>query len=160
MKKLPIFCMSALFILAQDPTAESIQAIPKPPEIGQFFCLLDGKLISHLEETTSITTYGDLIKIKGAKSKVMLDHAPNLSFVVHLPDKSISSYSLRTPKEVKNRRTMIGGRKNKNVTFSAVEYADGYFELTPKVTLAPGQYAFLVGQYAHDIAYFHSFEVN
>jgi hypothetical protein len=159
------FSLLTLCVLAQDQGKENAQAIAKPKEIGQFFSLLkDGKLIPLQEETkvsASATFTGDIsIKIKEAESKVKLDSADNVTFVVHLSDKSISHYSLYSLKKEKDKRTMRVSNAAQRVLFSAIEYADGYFQLTPKTSLAPGEYVFFSQEVANSVDHFYSFEVK
>ena len=159
------FSLLTLCVLGQDQQRETLQAaIPRPPEIGQFFSLKDGKLIPLQEETkvsASYTfAYDVSIKIKEAESKVRLDSADKLTFVVHLPDKFISHYFMYTLKKEKDKRTMKLGDTAKRVLFSAVEYADGYFQLTPKTSLSLGQYVVFYSGSANSVDHFFSFEVK
>src|SRR5262245_7974014 len=92
------FLLLTLCVLAQDQQKENPKDMPRPQEIGQFFSLKDGKL-TPLQEETKVSAsytfaYDVSIKIKEAESKVKLDSADKLTFVVRLPDKSISHYFL------------------------------------------------------------------
>jgi hypothetical protein len=44
--------------------------------------------------------------------------------------------------------------------FSTVEYADGYFQLMPRATLASGQYVFFSMKVANVVEHFYSFAVK
>lgn len=159
------FSLLALCVIAQEQQKENLQqATPKPQEIGQFFSLKDGKLIPLQEETkvsASYTfTYDVSVKIKEAESKVKLDSDDKLTFVVHLTDKSISHYSLFSLKKEKDKRTMRLGDTAKIIPFSTIEYADGYFQLTPKTSLSLGQYVFFYHEAANSLDHFYSFEVK
>ena len=86
----------------------------------------------------------------------MLFRSP--TFVVHLADKSIASYSLVSLKKENDKRTVQLGEGT--VPFSTIEYADGYFQLIPKSTLAPGQYLFFYMPNVNFVDHLYSFEVK
>lgn len=159
LKTVVVFCVLISCVFGQDQ-----KDIPKPPELGQFFCQGGGKLIPLQEETrvsASYTFANDVsIKIKEAQSKVILDSAATLPFLVHLPDKSISSYSLYSLTQGKSDRTMRLGETKRKVSLAVIEYADGYFQLTPKTPLVAGQYVFFYGPTPQSLDHFYSFSVK
>ena len=158
------FSLLTVCAFAQDQPKETSQPLPKPPEIGQFFSVKDGKLTPLNEEkrvSASRTFVGDIsIKIKGAESPTRLDSRDKLTFVVHLPDKAIRHYSLHLLKQENSQRTMRESKAEQMISFSVIEYADGYFELTPKSPLSPGQYVFFFQQDASQVDNFFSFMVK
>jgi hypothetical protein len=154
----------AMCAIAQNQPKENSPAIPKPEEIGQFFALRDG-VLTPLQEEKNISSYDSfpaghkILKIKMASSSTVLDSTGKFAFVVHLPDKSILYYSLRLLKQEKDQRTFRPADGTNEVSFSTSEYADGYYLLTPKSTLSPGQYVFFLEQ--NMVAdFFYSFAVK
>jgi hypothetical protein len=163
MKTLIALYAMALCVVAQDqPNTNSLN--PKPSEIGQIFCLKDGKLTPLHEETkiyASYTfTYDINVKISGAESATELFEPDRLKFLIHLPDKSVGSYVLYTLKKERDKRTMRVGETQRKVLFSTIEYADGYFQITPKTPLAPGQYVFFAMADARNADHFYSFSIK
>src|SRR5579872_5809967 len=164
LKTVAVSCMLVSCVFAQEQTKDGPQNIPKPPEIGQFFCQGTGKLVPLQEETkvsASYTFAKDVsVKIKEAESKVKLDGAETTSFLVHLPDKSISSYSLYSLTQGKSDRTMRLGETKRRIPLTVIEYADGCFQLTPKTSLVTGQYVFFFGPTPQSLDHFYSFAVK
>jgi hypothetical protein len=158
------FSILTVCALAQDQRKETPQALPKPPEIGQVFSFKDGKLAPLCEEKHVSfwrTFSGEmLVRIKGAESPTRLDSSDKLTFLVHLPDKAVREYSLHLLKQEKDRRTMRRSKAEEMISFSVIEYADGYFQLTPRSPLPPGQYGFFFQQEARQIDTSYSFTMK
>jgi len=149
---------------AQNQPKENSLSIPKPEEIGQFFALKDG-VLTPLQEEKNVSSYDSfpaghkILKIKKASSSTVLDSTGKYAFVVHLPDKSVRYFSLRMLKQEKDQRTFRPADGTNDVSFSTSEYADGYYLLTPRSALSPGQYVFFFEQ--NMVAdFFYSFAVN
>ena len=115
MKRLVVLCISALCIFAR----QDQQVIPKPQELGQFFCVKDGKLIPLQEEkdvyASSTLMYDISVKLKKAQSATTLENGDQLQFVVHLSDKSIGSYVLFSITKEKKQRTFRIGQTQRKI---------------------------------------------
>jgi|GEM_PF-4962007 hypothetical protein len=152
-----IYLMTSMCVQAQETTA----ALPRPQEVGQFFAYQNGKLTPLFEEkkVSAHMLIGITVSIHGANSPVVLPGSDDLKFIIHLPDKTIRFYNYEHFESSGNKRKAKIEEDKYAISHSTAEYADGYFVISPKARLVPGEYVFFTYE-GNNVDNFYSFSVK